>query len=89
MRARLNFNAGHPERGLEDLDALLSIDTRSPKVLTLHAECLAASGKPQAADDFLSAAMDGAVDATKLKAKRAELREKHGAKGKKQKKSAG
>lgn len=86
LRARMNLEAGRADQSLTDLEALISIDTRAPKVLLLHADCLIAKGSHAEAEDFLEGAIKQAADGTKLREKRAELRAKNPKKSKKKKK---
>lgn len=65
-RARIMLDRGDHASAIKDLDVLLDIDGRSPKVLALHAECLAATGDIDRAIALLDLGLAHAPDAPKL-----------------------
>jgi tetratricopeptide (TPR) repeat protein len=72
-RAELLRDAGQPEAALGDLAVLARNDTRSPKVLILHAECLAATGAMTQAKGLLTAALEQTPENKRLRTALAAL----------------
>ncbi|MBE0414887.1 hypothetical protein [Yoonia sp.] len=73
-RARIMVDCGDLANAIKDLDVLFDIDGRSPKVLALHAECLAATGDQDRAIALLDLGLARTPDAPKLAQARQILR---------------
>ncbi|MEM6906845.1 MAG: tetratricopeptide repeat protein, partial [Pseudomonadota bacterium] len=73
-RAALQAGAGAFRAALEDLETLLRLERRAPKVMALLAECLTATGQRQAAEEVLVAALAENPDHPRLAGDLLELR---------------